>query len=152
MLKLKITYPTPSEERIIMDRMTTGEEIKVEKVITPQDIINARKVVAEIYIDDKVKEYILNLVHATREPDKYGLGELNDLIAYGASPRATIYLNLAAKAHAFLRGRGYITPEDIKAIGPDILRHRILITYEAEAEEMSSDDIVQKIFDAIEVP
>ncbi len=152
MLKLKITYPTPAEERIIMDRMTTGEEIKVEKVITPKDIIDARKVVAEIYVDDKVKEYILNLVHATREPDKYGLGELKDMIAYGASPRATIYLNLAAKAHAFIRGRGYITPEDIKAIGPDVLRHRILITYEAEAEEMSSDDIVQKFFDAIEVP
>ncbi len=152
MLKLKITYPTPAEERIIMDRMTTGETIKVEKVITAQDIINARKVVAEIYVDEKVKEYILNLILATREPEKYGLGELKDLIAYGASPRGTIYLNLAAKAHAFLRGRGYITPEDIKAIGPDVLRHRVLITYEAEAEEMSSDDIVQKIFDAIEVP
>ncbi len=152
MLKLKITYPTPAEERIIMDRMTTGETIKVDKVITAQDIINARKVVAEIYVDEKVKEYILNLILATREPEKYGLGELKDLIAYGASPRGTIYLNLAAKAHAFLRGRGYITPEDIKAIGPDILRHRVLITYEAEAEEMSSDDIVRKIFDAIEVP
>ncbi|MCP4703067.1 MAG: AAA domain-containing protein [candidate division Zixibacteria bacterium] len=152
MLKLKITYPTPAEERIIMDRMTTGETLKVERVITAQDIIKARKVVADIYVDEKVKEYILNLIHATREPEKYGLGELKDLIAYGASPRGTIYLNLAAKAHAFLKGRGYITPEDIKAIGTDILRHRVLITYEAEAEEMTSDDIVQKIFDAIEVP
>jgi len=152
MLKLKIGYPSPAEERIIMDRMTTGEAINIEKVITPADINNARKVVADIYVDDKVKEYILNLVFATREPDKYGLGELKDMIAYGASPRATIYLNLAAKAHAFLRGRGYITPEDIKAIGPDVLRHRVLITYEAEAEEMTSDDIVQKLFDTIEVP
>jgi len=152
MLKLKVTYPSPAEERVIMDRMTTGETIKVEKVISRQDIINVRKVVSDIYVDEKVKEYILNLVFATREPEKYGLSELTDLISYGASPRATIYLNLAAKAHAFLRGRGYITPEDIKAIGPDVLRHRVSGTYEAEAEEKSSDDIVAKIFDTIEVP
>ncbi len=152
MLKLKVSYPSPSEEREIMDRMTTGQEIKVDKAITPQEIVNARKVVNEIYVDDKVKEYILNIVFATREPEKYGMPELKDLISYGASPRATIYLNLAAKAHAFLRGRGYITPEDIKAIGPDVLRHRVLITYEAEAEEKTSDDIVRQIFDNIEVP
>jgi len=152
MLKLKITYPSPAEERLIMDRMTIGQEIKVAKVISPDDILRARKVVTDIYIDDKVKEYILNIVFATREPEKYGLAEIKDWIAYGASPRATIYLNLAAKAHAFLRGRGYITPEDIKAIGPDVLRHRIIVTYEAEAEEKTSDDIVQKIFDTIEVP
>jgi MoxR-like ATPase len=138
MLKLKVTYPSPAEERVIMDRMTTGEKIIVEKVISPQDIINVRKVVSDIYVDEKVKEYILNLVFATREPEKYGLNELKDLISYGASPRATIYLNLAAKAHAFIRGRGYITPEDIKAIGPDVLRHRIIVTYEAEAEEKIS--------------
>jgi MoxR-like ATPase len=152
MLKLKITYPSPAEERVIMDRMTVGEEIKIDKVITPQDILNARKVVTDIYIDDKVKEYILNLVFATREPEKFGLENIKDMIAYGASPRATIYLNLAAKAHAFLHGRGYITPEDIKAIGPDVLRHRIIVTYEAEAEEKTSDDIVATIFDTIEVP
>ncbi len=152
MLKLKITYPTPAEERVIMDRMTVGGNIDVDKVISPQEIINARKVVTGIYVDDKVKEYILNLVFASREPEKYGLESLKDLIAYGASPRATIYLNLAAKAHAFLRGRGYITPEDIKAIGPDVLRHRILVTYEAEAEEKTSDDIVATIFDTVEVP
>ena len=152
MLKLKVDYPTPAEERIIMDRMTAAEMPTVEKVITPEDIIKARKVITEIYVDDKVKEYILNIVFATREPEKYGLGDLKDLIAYGASPRATIYLNVAAKAHAFLRGRGYITPEDIKAIGPDVLRHRLIVTYEAEAEEMTSDDIVRKVFDAIEVP
>jgi MoxR-like ATPase len=152
MLKLKVTYPSPAEERMIMDRMTVGQAIKVEKVITPEDIIRARKVIAEIYVDDKVKEYIINIVFATREPDKYGLANMKDLIAYGASPRATIYLNIAAKAHAFLRGRGYITPEDVKAIGLDVLRHRIIITYEAEAEEKSSDDIVKQIFDTIEVP
>jgi len=152
MLKLKITYPTPAEERNIMDRMTTGKAITVDKVISPEEIIKARKVISDIYIDDKVKEYILNLVFATREPEKYGLAEIKDFIAYGASPRATIYLNLAAKAHAFLRGRGYITPEDIKSIGPDVLRHRIIVTYEAEAEDKSSDDIVQQIFDTIEVP
>jgi MoxR-like ATPase len=152
MLKLKITYPSPAEERLIMDRMTVGHEIKVEKIINPESIIRARKVIQEMYVDDKVKEYIINIVFATREPEKYGLKEIKDLIAYGASPRATIYLNMAAKAHAFLRGRGYITPEDIKAIGADILRHRIIVTYEAEAEEKTSDDIVQKIFDTIEVP
>ncbi|MBN2226906.1 MAG: MoxR family ATPase [candidate division Zixibacteria bacterium] len=152
MLKLKVGYPSPAEERIIMDRNTTGEAITVDKVITPDDIVKARKVVAEIYVDDKVKEYILNIVFATREPEKYGLKNLKDMISYGASPRATIYLNLAAKAHAFLRGRGYITPEDIKAIGPDVLRHRVLVTYEAEAEEKTSDDLVQQVFDTIEVP
>lgn len=152
MLKLRITYPAPAEERVIMDRMTVGRELNVEKVISPKDILDARKVVTDIYVDEKVKEYILNIVFASREPEKYGLEEVKDLIAYGASPRATIYLNLAAKAHAFLRGRGYITPEDIKAIGPDVLRHRIIVTYEAEAEEKTSDDIVRKIFDTIEVP
>ncbi len=152
MLKLRITYPTPAEEREIMDRMTVGKPIKVEKVITPADIMKARQVISEIYVDDKVKEYIINIVFATREPEKYGLAEIKNLIAYGASPRATIYLNVAAKAHAFLRGRGYITPEDIKAIGPDVLRHRLIVTYEAEAEEKTSDEIVKKVFDTIEVP
>jgi len=152
MLKLKITYPNPAEERIIMDRNTAVETIRVKKVISPEDIIRAREVVRSIYVDEKVKEYIVNIVFATREPEKYGLADLKDLIAFGASPRATIYLNLAAKAHAFVKGRGYITPEDIKAIGADVLRHRILLTYEAEAEEVTSDDIVKKVFDAVEVP
>ncbi|NOY89160.1 MAG: MoxR family ATPase [FCB group bacterium] len=152
MLMLKITYPSPVEEREIMERNTGAQLRTVSKVITPEDIIKARHVVRSIYIDDKVKEYIINLIFASREPEKYGLGNLKSLIAFGASPRATIYLNLAAKAHAFLKGRGYITPEDIKAIGPDVLRHRILVTYEAEAEEINSDDIVSKIFDAVEVP
>ncbi|UCD64206.1 MAG: MoxR family ATPase [Candidatus Zixiibacteriota bacterium] len=152
MLMLKITYPSPTEELEIMDRNTTADLPAVSKVIKPKDILQARKVVRSIYVDDKVKDYIVNIVFASREPGKYGLGDLKDLIAYGASPRATIYLNLAAKAHAFLKGRGYITPEDVKAIGHDVLRHRILITYEAEAEEVTSDDIVTKIFDAVEVP
>ncbi len=152
MLKLRVTYPTPEEERLIMDRMTTGQKYTVDKVVTPEDIIRVRKIVTDIYVDDKVKEYILNIVFATREPEKYGLGNMKDMISFGASPRATIYLNLAAKAHAFLRGRGYITPEDIKAVGPDVLRHRIIVTYEAEAEEKSADDLVKQIFDTIEVP
>ena len=152
MLMLKIGYPTPAEERLIMDRNTSNEKVSIEKVISTADIIKARETVRGIYIDDKVKEYIINIIFASREPEKYGLAEIKDLISFGASPRATIYLNLAAKAHAFLKGRGYVTPEDIKAIGHDVLRHRILITYEAEAEEISSDNIVSKIFDAIEVP
>ncbi|MBU0982930.1 MAG: MoxR family ATPase [candidate division Zixibacteria bacterium] len=152
MLMLKIGYPSPSEERLIMDRNTGSDVLRIEKVVSPADIMNARKVVRSVYVDEKVKEYIVNIIFATREPEKYGLADVKDLIAYGASPRATIYLNLAAKAHAFLKGRGYITPEDIKAIGPDVLRHRVLLTYEAEAEEVSADDIVQKIFDTIEVP
>lgn len=152
MFKLKITYPSHEEERRIMDNMTVGRDVKVKATVDPKDIIEARKVVTGIYVDEKVKDYILNIVFATREPAKFGIGELSDLIAYGGSPRASIYLNLAAKAHAFLKGRGYITPEDVKAIGHDVLRHRIIVTYEAEAEETTADDIVQKIFDTIEVP
>ncbi len=152
MLMLKISYPTPAEERIIMDRNTGAPTPEVTRVVSPADILKAREVVRSIYVDDKVKEYIVNIIFATREPQKYGLSDLKDLIAFGASPRATIYLNLAAKAHAFIKGRGYITPEDIKAIGHDVLRHRVLVTYEAEAEEITSDDIVTKVFDAVEVP
>ena len=152
MLMLKIGYPSPTEERIIMDKNTSTESIAVGRIITPQEILTARDVVRSIYIDDKIKDYIINIVFATREPEKYGLADIKDLISFGVSPRATIYLNLAAKAHAFLKGRGYVTPEDIKAIGHDVLRHRLLITYEAEAEEITSDDLVTKIFDTIEVP
>ena len=152
MLMLKITYPTPAEEREIMDRNTEGVRREVNKVISTDDIVRAREVVRSIYVDDKVKEYIVNIVFASREPEKYGLAEMKELISFGASPRATIYLNLAAKAHAFIRGRGYITPEDVKAIGADVLRHRIHLTYEAEAEEVSADNVVSKLFDTIEVP
>jgi MoxR-like ATPase len=152
MFKLKIGYPSPTEEREIMDRNTGAPPVPVQKVVTPQDIIRARSVLRQVYVDEKVKEYIVNITFATREPEKYGLADLKDLIAYGGSPRATIYLNLGAKAHAFVRGRGYVTPEDVKAVGPDILRHRVLCTYEAEAEEITPDDIVQKVFNAVEVP
>ncbi|MFC1667809.1 AAA family ATPase [Chlamydiota bacterium] len=152
MLKLKVEYPEKAEERKIMDRMTTGREIQIKKVTSPKDILSSREIINDIYVDDKIKEYIVNIVFATRKPEEYNMNELKNLISYGASPRASIYLVLAAKAHAFLEGRGYVTPEDIKEIGPDVLRHRILVTYEAEAEEISSDDIVKKVFDEIEVP
>ncbi len=152
MLKLKIDYPNRDEELKILDRMAhTNVDISVLPVIRPEDILHAREVVDEIYIDDKVKEYIVDIVLATREPGKYGL-ELKQFIDWGASPRASIYLTIAAKAYAFLHGRGYVTPQDVKSIGMDILRHRVIISYEAEAEEMTSEDIIQKIFDRIEVP
>ena len=121
-----------------MDRMTMGGSVKAEPVAIARHIADARSVINQIYIDDKIKDYIVNLVHATREPAGYGLPELADFIHFGASPRASIYLNLAARAHAFLRRRGYVTPEDVKAIGVDVLRHRVILTYEAEAEEMTS--------------
>jgi len=151
MLKIKITYPRREEELEIMNRMTVGHKFQIDRVTSPQEIIAARGVVQNIYVDEKVKEYIINIVMATREPKSFGL-DLGQYIAYGASPRATIYLNLASKAHAFLRGRGYITPEDVKQIGMDVLRHRIILTYEAEAEELTAENIIQKIFDEIEVP
>jgi MoxR-like ATPase len=151
MLKLSITYPNKQEEWEIIDRNAEVGFPEVKKVISPQDILKAREVVGQIYVDEKIKDYILNIVFATRTPEEYKI-DLKDLIAYGASPRASIYLNLAAKAHAFLKGRGYVTPEDVKAIGMDVLRHRVIVTYEAEAEEISSEDIVKKVFDHIEVP
>jgi MoxR-like ATPase len=152
MLMIKVGYPGKEDERIIMDRMTSGITPKAEAAATPQHIIEARSVINQIYIDEKIRDYIVNIVHATREPKAYGLGELADFIEYGASPRASIYLNLAARAHAFLRRRGYVTPEDIKSIGIDVLRHRVILTYEAEAEEMTSEQVVRKMFEKIEVP
>lgn len=151
MLKLSLTYPNRKEEFEIMERYTIGKAPQVERVIAPKDITKARKVVNQIYVDEKVKRYIVDLVYATRTPDVYNI-KIKDLIAYGASPRASIYLNLAGKAHAFLKGRGYVTPEDIKSIGMDVLRHRIIVSYEAEAEEITSEDIVKRVFDEIEVP
>jgi len=152
MLKLNIAYPSRKEEREIVERMAfVGKEIKVDPVIGPDEILRARQTVNEIYIDQKIKEYILDIVFSTREPKNHGL-DLENLILYGASPRASIYLTVAAKAHAFLSGRGYVVPQDVKSIGMDVLRHRIIVSYEAEAEEKSSDDIVAKIFDTIEVP
>ncbi len=152
MLKLKITYPNKQEEREIMDRVVVGKDAHLDAVVTPQDIMDARNAVGSIYIDDKIKDYIVNIVFATREPATFGMPELGGLIEYGASPRASIYLSQTAKAYAFMQGRGYVTPQDVKSIGMDVLRHRVIVSYEAEAEEVSSEDIVQKIFDHVEVP
>ena len=152
MLKLHIPYPSRDEELQILERMAhTQPQIEVKSVVTPADILQLREVVDSIYLDDKIKQYIVDIVYATREPKEYDL-ELSHYIDYGASPRATIYLALAAKAAAFLRGRGYVTPEDVKWIGMDVLRHRVLITYEAEAEDVTSEHIVQQIFDHLPVP
>ena len=151
MLKLRIDYPDRKEERQILERMSTSEMPRASKVVRPQDILKARQVVEEVYIDDRLKEYILSIVFATRKPADFGL-PLGDLIEYGASPRASLYLTQAARAHAFIRGRGYVTPEDVKSIGPDVLRHRVILSYEAEAENVKPEDVVQRIFDAIEVP
>ena len=152
MLKLKLDYPTEQEERAILDRYSTRKKIEVNSVITLKDLEEAKKAVDEIYVDDKVKNYIVDIVIATRKPEKYGLENLRSLIAFGASPRATINLNRAGKALAFLKGRGFVTPEDIKDIGPDVLRHRVLTTYDADAQELTSDDIIKQIFDGVEVP
>jgi MoxR-like ATPase len=152
MLMIKVGYPTREEERKIMDRMTQGEAVKAEPVVTPAQLLDASKVVKQVYVDDKVKEYIVEVVFATREPAKHGLKDLAPLVEFGASPRASIALNLAARAHAFLRHRGYVTPEDVKAVGPDVLRHRLVLTYEADAEEVTSEDIVKRVFEVVEVP
>jgi len=152
MLMIKVGYPTKEEERAIMDRMTSPIKAVAGRACTPQEIAEARSVVQEVYIDEKIRDYIVNIVHATREPKAYGLADLSDFIAFGASPRASIYLNMAARAHAFLRHRGYVTPEDIKAIGVDVLRHRVILTYEAEAEEITTETVVRKLFERVEVP
>ncbi len=152
MLKVIVDYPTRSEERVIIDRMTGEALPEVRPVITPEDLIYARQVVRQIYVDEKIKDYILDLIFATRNPGENGLTSLEPLIDFGASPRASIYLVMAARAHAFLQGRGFVTPEDIKEIAPDVLRHRVIISYEAEAEEVTSADIVQQILDQVEVP
>src|ERR1700761_4540424 len=135
MLMVKVGYPTREEERKIMDRMTRTEPIPVQPCVPPAELLEASKVVKQVYVDDKVKEYIVDVVFATREPAKHGMKDLAPLVEFGASPRASIALNLAARAHAFLRHRGYVTPEDVKAIGPDVLRHRLVLTYAADAEE-----------------
>lgn len=152
MLKALVDYPVRDEERLIMDRMTGGELPQVAPVISPGEMLGARQTVRSVYVDDRIKEYILDLVMATRRPGENGLSELDGLIAYGASPRASIALVIAARARAFLQGRGYVSPEDIKRIAPDVLRHRVIPTYEAEAEEVTSTDIVMNILDRVEVP
>jgi MoxR-like ATPase len=152
LLKIKIGYPSREEEKEILRRMTVGAPPQVQQTVSVKDLLKARKLVEQIYVDEKMQNYIVDLVFATREPEAAGLKELKPLIAYGASPRATLGLTTAAKALAFLSGRGFITPEDVKTVGPDVLRHRIIVTYEAEAEQVTSENIVQSVFDGVEVP
>lgn len=151
MLKLRIDYPSKAEEFEIVKRMSGGKVPEVRAVVSPEQIMEARKVVDDIYVDDNVVQYIVDLVFATRTPEDYRL-DIKDLINYGASPRASIYLTRAAKAHAFMKGRGYVTPDDVKVIGMDVLRHRVSVSYEAEAEDITSEDIVRRVFDSVEVP
>ena len=153
MLKLRVDYPSKEEERAILKRMATTQiSDSVTAVVDAEHILNAQNVINDIYVDEKVEDYVLNLVFATRDPGEYNLGDMDNLIEYGASPRATINLVLAAKARAFLQHRGYITPEDVRYVGRDVLRHRVILTYEAEAEELTSEDILQRLFDSIEIP
>jgi len=152
MLKITVSYPKKEDEKLIIERMSGGIIPTVEKRITSDDIIRARNVVKNIYFDEKVKDYVLDIVNATRKPSDYNLQEIENYISYGASPRASISLIKAAKANAFIQGRGFVTPEDIKAIGKDVLRHRVIPSFEAEAENITSDTLVEKIFSHIEVP
>lgn len=152
MLKLKIDYPTEEEELAILRSQTGLELPALNSVVSPQKIIQSRATVREIYMDEKIEKYVINLVFATRYPEKYGLADLTPLIEFGGSPRATINLVLAAKAHAFMRHRGYVIPEDIRAIAHDVLRHRVIVSYEAEAQDMTGDDIVTQILNTVEVP
>ena len=152
MLKLRVGYPSREEERQILDRMATTQPIKeLKAVVSTDEILKARALVDQIYVDDKIKDYIVSIVFATREPASAGL-DIGPLVQYGASPRATLALTLAAKAQAFLQGRGYVTPQDVKSIGPDVLRHRVIVTYEAEAEDVDADAIVKRVFDGVPVP
>jgi MoxR-like ATPase len=151
MLKLKVDYPSVEEEREILDRMSVAVAPQATSVVRLEEVVKARQAMHAIYVDERIKDYAVRLVHATRKPSEYEL-DLEGLLQYGASPRATLYLVSAARAHAFLRGRGFVTPEDIKAIGPDVLRHRLILSFEAEAESVTAEEIVQRVFDAVEVP
>jgi MoxR-like ATPase len=153
MLKIEVTYPSRDEELEIMRRMArTGEQPEVEAVATPEQILRAREVINDLYVDERIEQYIVDLVLATRRPGAYGLDALEPLVEYGASPRASINLNLAARAHAFLRHRAYVTPEDVRAVAMDVLRHRIVVTYEAEAEQVAAADLVSRVLESVEVP
>lgn len=152
MLKLRVGYPSHDEEKVIMRRMASTVPIPVEGVASAQAVLDARRRIAELYLDERLEDYIVHIVHGTRRPADFGLPELAPLIEYGASPRATIFLAQAARAHAFLRGRTFVMPEDVKAVAPDVLRHRVLTSYEAEAEEVTSDVIVDRILVTIECP
>ena len=152
MLKLHVGYPSRDEEKEVLRRMAGGEPIEVDAVATPDAILAARKRIADLYMDQRIVDYIVDIVHATRYPGEAGLADLVPLVEFGASPRGTLSLAQAGRAHAFLRGRAFVTPEDIKAIAPDVLRHRVLTTYEAEAEEVTSDDIVKRVLDTVRAP
>ena len=153
MMKLVVDYPNKEEERLILRQAAkTNGDIEIKPSVEPKDILKAQSTINDIYVDEKVEDYVLNLVFSTRNPEQYNLGEISQLIEFGASPRASINLILASKARAFLEHRGYITPEDVRFVGKDILRHRIILTYEAEAEELTSEDIIQRLFDSIEIP
>lgn len=153
MLKINIGYPNKEEEHKILKRMAfTDKKLDVKPVISPKKIIEIRNVIDEVYMDEKIEKYIIDIVFATRQPKDYGLDDLEGLIEYGASPRASIYLTLAAKAFAFIQRRGYVTPQDVKSIGLDVLRHRVIPSYEAEAEDKTSDDIIKRVFEEVEVP
>jgi MoxR-like ATPase len=153
MMKLVVDYPNKEEERLILRQAAIiNGNIEIKPSIKPKDILKAQSTINDIYVDEKVEDYVLNLVFSTRNPNQYGLKDLSQLIEFGASPRATINLILASKARAFLEHRGYITPEDVRFVGKDILRHRIILTYEAEAEELSTEDVIQRLFDTIEIP
>ncbi len=162
MLHVQVEYPTRDEERRIMERMSDAvlggpnapakEGTPIAPQVDPQKLLDARNIIGQVYVDERIKDYILSVVLATRDPAKVNLHDMKDMVAHGASPRASIALNVAARAHAFLRHRGYVTPEDVKAVGPDVLRHRMIRTYEAEAEDISTDQIVRRIFEVVEVP
>jgi MoxR-like ATPase len=152
MLKVVVGYPTRDEEKEILRRMAGGTPIGVDIVATPDEILRARRAIGSLYLDDKISDYIIDLVGATRDPRAFDLPDLVPLIEFGASPRATLALAACARAHAFLRGRGYVVPEDVKAVAPDVLRHRVIVTYEAEAEEVTSDEIVRRVLDAARTP
>ena len=153
MFKLKIDYPLKEEEKIIMQRMaSTKGDVKTQKIVEPESLMKTAEVIDSIYIDNNLEDYILDLVAATRNPAVQNLPELTNLVQYGASPRASIFLHRLSKAYAFMQGRGFVVPQDIKSIGFDVLRHRVILTYEAEAENVSTDDVLQKIFDTVEVP
>lgn len=152
MLMIKVGYPTRDEELKVMERMTAPQKTAAQTVIQPEQLLLAKKVIRDIYVDDRVKNYIVDVVLSTRNPEEQGMRDLGPLIEYGASPRASIALNLASRAHAFLRRRGYVTPEDVKAVGPDVLRHRMVLSYEAEAEEVTAEDVVKRVFEVVEVP
>jgi MoxR-like ATPase len=154
MLMVKVGYPTKAEERAIMDQqvLPPASRPTVSPIADAAQLATAREIISQVYIDDKIKDYIVDVIAATRDPAAYGLKELADLIQYGASPRASIFLNMAARAHAFIKRRGYVTPEDIKAVGADVLRHRVVLTYEAEAEDVTSEDVVRRLFEHVEVP